>query len=89
MNKNIITELINELEEIAGVLYKDKIDEGMAMMTNVLPNLSLYVTTLESEEERQQFLDNALAPALEAMESRDAIMLADIITYEIIEVLNQ
>ena len=84
-----MTELIESLEKIADVLYKGKVNEGIAMMSSVIPELGMYIQTIESEEERQAFLGNALMPALEAMENRDAIMLADIISYEIIEVIKR
>lgn len=82
-----MTELIDSLEKIADILYKDKINEGIAMMSSVIPDLGIYVQTIETEESRQIFLNNALMPALEAMEKKDAIMLADIISYEIIEMI--
>ncbi len=73
-----------KLNEIAGVLYKGNTAKGISMISEVLGELQEAAVSMK-EDDREDFLNNALAPALEAMETRDGTLLADIITYEIME----
>ncbi len=79
---------IEKLSEIADVLYKGSTIEGMAMMTQVINNLGIIANSITDEEQQKGFLEEALVPALGAMENKDGTLLADIINYEIIEGLN-
>ena len=79
--------LVNELKGIADVLYKGETNKGFSMIGGVLPDMQ--AVSLEMDEEsRSDFLNNALSPALEAMQTKDSTLLADIITYEILERVN-
>ena len=77
-------ELKQKLTEIANTLYKGNGNEGFAMMSGVLEDLQ-NVAIAMTNEERESFLNEALSPALEAMVNHDGTLLADIITYEIVE----
>lgn len=79
---------VEKLEEIADVLYKGNTVEGMAMMTQVIDNLGIIAGNIVDEEQQKSFLNDGLIPAVGAMENNDGILLADIITYEIISTLN-
>ncbi len=79
----------NKLEEIADILYKDNVNLGMAKMNLVLPDIAVIASQITDEELQARLLNDALTPALGAMESKDGTLLADIISYELIEILDQ
>ncbi|MBQ8165919.1 MAG: hypothetical protein IJZ96_02655 [Lachnospiraceae bacterium] len=89
MDKNKISDIKSSLEEIADVLYKDDVNTGMAMMAPVIPDLIEISAQIENEEFQARLMTDALAPALEAMEEKDSTALADIISYELIAILDE
>ncbi|MBO5388815.1 MAG: hypothetical protein J6A59_11880 [Lachnospiraceae bacterium] len=78
----------SKLTAIADVLYKGDTLRGMAMMSEVIPNLATVGGMINDEELRDRYVNEGLAQALAAMESGDGTLLADIISYEIIEVID-
>ncbi|MBR3598514.1 MAG: hypothetical protein IKL53_01410 [Lachnospiraceae bacterium] len=88
VDANILTDTKKNLEVISDQLYKGDIDVGMANMLTVIPNLSIICASM-NEEQQADFIENVLKPALQSMEDRDGTMLADIISYEMMDVLNQ
>ena len=85
MDKVFLSETKNKLHNIADKLYKGNVNEGIADMGNVLPDIANIAGAVDSEELQQKLLMDVLSPALEAMENKDGALLADIITYELIE----
>ena len=75
------------LNNIANNLYKGDVKLGISKMMEVIPGLQTEAEKMD-EGQQQDFLDNALVPALQAMESEDATLLADVIVYEIMERIN-
>lgn len=86
MDKRVLMEMKTKLENITEVLYKGKVDEGIARMSEVLPDISLMAAEIKDEGVQQQLITDALTPLLEAMEDRDGTMMADIISYELIPI---
>ena len=76
--------LKDNLKEIADVLYKGDTAKGFFMMKDVLEPIQKVAVSME-EGQREEFINEALSPALAAMESADGTLLADIITYEMLE----
>lgn len=88
MEKERLAEAIEKLNAIANTIYKGEITQGMADMAGVIPTLAEVAGEL-SEEQQDAFVNDALKPALEAMEDNDGTMIADIISYEIVPMLEQ
>lgn len=88
MEKEKIVETIKILNNISNQIYKGEVLQGMAKMNSVIPSLSSALSYM-NEEQQISFMNDALMPALEAMEDRDGTMLADIISYEVVPVLEQ
>lgn len=80
-------ETIEKLQCIANTLYKGDTTTGMAMMGNVLGDLASVATKIDNEELKDRYVNDGLTQALSAMESGDGTLLADVISYEIIEVI--
>lgn len=83
---NSIDDTIERLLVIADVLYSGEAEKGIGMMSEVIPDLASMMELLD-EELRQQFISEIISPILQAMESKDAVSLADIIKYELVELL--
>lgn len=87
MDKKILDGLKKNLNDIADILYRGDTIEGIAHISNVIPDIAAIASGMPSEEARQEMIDNALAPLLDAMEQEDGTLMADIITYELIPIL--
>lgn len=87
MEKEIIENCITKLDEVAEVLYKNDVNMGLAKMNLVIPYIAMISTEITDEEVQGRLVNDVLTPALEAMESKDATLLADIITYELKPIL--
>lgn len=79
--------LKKNLEQIADVLYRGDIMDGIARISNVLPDIEEVASDMPDEESRQELIDHALEPLLEAMEQGDGTLMADIINYEFFPLL--
>lgn len=88
MGQETINNVCENLNEIADVLYKGAVKSGIAAMGLVLPDLTAIINDIQDEAIKKRLLEDALTPALQAMEESDGTMLADIITYELLEILH-
>ena len=82
---NNTDKIIEELNNISTELYNGNTNIGMAEIGLVLGEMS--ACAYELSDDKKEELTNALGSLLEAMEQQDAISMADIITYELIEIL--
>lgn len=76
------------IENIIDVLYKGEITQGIAMMSKVIPSLAIIAEKIEDEELRDRYVNDGLRQALEAMETNDGVLLSDVLSYEIIEIID-
>ena len=53
-----------------------------------MPDISMLASQLD-EDKRGEFMDDILYPLLDAMENQDNILAADIISYELLDVIDQ
>lgn len=88
MDQAILTRTKELLQDIADILYKGNTQEGIAMMSQAIPDIAVISTWISEDEVQARLVEDALSPALEAMEEKDGTMLADIITYELLDILN-
>ena len=79
-------ELKNKIEETTDLFYQQKVNEAYESFIQLLPQISVFAESLSEEEKREELL-GVLAPALEALEQKDSILLADILQYELLEIL--
>lgn len=87
MDKGLFLVTVNQLKEIADILYKGESTRGIAAIQDVIPNIAVISDDIEDEGVKDKLLNEALAPMLAAMQENDGVTLADIITYELIELL--
>lgn len=77
--------VIEELNEISELLYQENITTAYSKLAGVIPGITQSIGNVEDEELRN-LLAEKLGMALNAMENNDALLLADIIQYELVEV---
>lgn len=88
MEQNLIEETKEQLLMVADILYQGGISDGIAAMNVVIPNLALIADHIEDETVKQKLVADALTPILSAMEDEDGTLMADLITYELVELLD-
>lgn len=84
-----IENVIGDLEIISDFLYQQKPDKGyerlnitLGQIVNIVDQLYILVQEQHLEYDTQNLL-NSLTAAMEAMEAKDEVLLADILVYEI------
>lgn len=85
----MIENIIEQLEAVADILYKGDVNKGMATMGGVIPEVAMLLAKIDDEDMQVRLMNDALTPALGAMESKDGTLLADIISYELIPILEE
>lgn len=88
MNRKILEDVKIKLQETADILYKDNLDQGIASMSQAIPHIAIMAAEMNDKELQTRLIKDALRPALDAMERKDATLLADIISYELIEIVD-
>ena len=84
MEQELIQDTKETLLTIADILYQGRVSDGIAAMNGVIPNLSLIASGIQDEALQQRLITDALSP----MEEEDGTLLADLITYELVELLD-
>lgn len=87
MNQELLEEVIQELTQITDYLYQENIPLANRGLVFVLPKLEACIGGIE-EEDTQKELRDKLMEALSAMEEEDYVLLADLIQYEVLEILS-
>lgn len=88
MEQELIQDTKETLLTIADILYQGRVSDGIVAMNGVIPNLSLIASGIQDEALQQRLITDALSPILSAMEEEDGTLLADLITYELVELLD-
>ena len=89
MDKEAIVQLKEQIKNIADTLYTGETIKGIAGMGEIIPELALVATHIEDDELKERYVNDVLAPALEAMENKDGLLLADVINYELMDILEE
>ena len=87
MDKETLDSIKTRLNDIADILYQGHVIDGIAHVSDVIPDIAALAEAMPNEEARQELIDNALAPLLDAMEQEDGTLMADVISYELIPLL--
>ncbi len=80
--------LKKKLSEIADILYKGDTTLGIARMGEVLGDLATVGASITDDDMRDRYINDGLSQALSAMEAADGTLLADVISYELIEIID-
>lgn len=82
-----LNELRDKLQTVADALYQERVDVGFRNLCLIIPELEITITEIQDLELQNTAVDK-LKMALEAMESEDTLLLADIIQYELLEIFS-
>ena len=92
--KEKIEQSINEINEVVEMFYQQKTQEAYTKLDPVLGNLLAAIdAAVAYQQEHSEIeidvngLTEALKEALSAIEEKDAILMADVLKYEVIEKL--
>ena len=96
MDKNIIQDSIEEIEEITELFYQEKKDEAFGRLDKAIGNMMTVIDGLfsykaanadfELDEEK---LTNILKDAMNALQDGDVVLLADILQYDYLEYMQE
>ena len=76
------------IDKVSILYYLDREDEAGSIMQNLIVNLTAFVDNLDDEEKINEILEK-LREALKAMEDKDYVYLADLLKYEIGEIVSE
>lgn len=89
-----IAQNINEINEVVEMFYQQKTQEAYAQLDPVLGNLLGAIDAIVAYQQEHSEIEidvkgltEALKEALSAIEEKDAILMADVLKYEVIEKL--
>ncbi len=92
--KELVGQTITAIEEVVKMFYQQRTQEAYTQLDLVLGKLlSTIETVMAYQQEHTEIeididgLTDALKEALSAMEEKDAILVADVLQYEVIEKL--
>lgn len=80
--------IVNDIKKTSDLYYQSKESEGNKSMQELIANLTGFVDSVNDEAVINDILDK-LKEVLQAMEDKDYVYLADLLKYEIGEVINE
>lgn len=83
-----IKETVQILNDIVNCLLGEEESKGYNMLVEVVPKLT-EISEYFIKQEGKNVLIDGLTSVLEGLENKDKWMIADVIKYEIVEVLNK
>lgn len=93
--KNKIDHTLEGIQEVVDLLYQEKINQGyqklnmvIVQIANTIEDVFEYKNNNDVDIDEAKF-NSALQEALNAMEEKDIVLLADILQYEIMEQFNE
>ena len=84
MDQERLSQVIDILTQVSDLLYQENIEYAYKMLAIILKELEEVISMVEEETVRIEMKEKLMG-ALQAMEERDYILLADIIQYEVVE----
>lgn len=94
--KERINILIESMTEVTELFYQQKNKEGytkfsmtIELIASIVENIFLYKKDNPDIEINENEITESLRNAMQAMEEKDTVLLADILQYELIEKLNE
>lgn len=88
MEKTKVQAVIDEIGAVSELLYQENFTEGYAKLASLLREIIHMTADITDETEQAAFVA-VLQPALEAMEAKDATLLADILQYDLVAKLEE
>lgn len=96
MNKivHLASQIYKDIDNMTELLYQEKVNEGYAVLNTVVTQMDQLINNIVAyqNQTKQKIIDEvklleSVEEAFRAMESQDAVLLADIFSYDIKEQL--
>ena len=81
--------IIEEITNVKEKLYRGETIEGIASMQPLISDLTRYISEECREDGQDRILNDALIPAMHAMQEQDGTELADILQYELLPIIEE
>lgn len=84
-----------QIEEVTDNFYQQRTQEGYQALIHVIDSITEIMDIIEKNEEVSEFMDenkkllSSLQSIIEAMTNQDTVLLADILKYDVSEILNK
>lgn len=85
--ENETKDFLEELKSVADDFYQNRNNKGIKRMPEMIRSLSAFMTCLKPEEQ-QEYL-TILQGVMEAMETKNYIMLADMLVFDVGKVVER
>lgn len=86
MDQELLKNVNGNLSQVVNLLYQENLQLAYRVLAVTLPSLEQLLMSIADEDLQKELIEK-LQAALEAMEEEDSTLLADIITYELLEQL--
>lgn len=94
--KKMVLEIIGKIEQNMELFYQqknmealDEFQQVLVMMMNMVDAVFAYRDTHEEFEVDEEKIKDTLTEAMSALESKDYVMLADVIQYDFVEYVQE
>jgi|InofroStandDraft_1065614.scaffolds.fasta_scaffold25860_1 hypothetical protein len=94
--KDIVKKSVKDIEEVVELFYQQKLQEALDQFQIVIGNIMTAIDTIftfKAEHEEFEFdeikITSTLKDAMQALEDRDMVLLADILQYDYLEYMNE
>lgn len=80
-------ELLNDIQDITDAFYQNRIRAGATQLPEVIPKLAQVAEEMDTSIQSRYI--SALKNMTEAIELKNYVMIADILTFDILELLEE
>ncbi|MDD6399992.1 MAG: hypothetical protein PUG10_00100 [Lachnospiraceae bacterium] len=89
MTNTKLEEFIQELNRFADEVYEGNNVEISSFVQEIIPQIAAISELIKDDGLNNKLLNNALSPMLIGLEENDQIYIADIITFELLSILDE
>lgn len=89
MTNTKLEEFIQELNRFADEVYEGNNVEISSFVQEIIPQIAAISELIKDDSLNNKLLNNALSPMLIGLEENDQIYIADIITFELLSILDE
>lgn len=92
--EEIIRRINDKIGKVTDLFYKQKSQEGYQEFIGLIDEIYEFLNMIENMNSQEDCkaidakLRNSLIEAVEAMTNKDSVLLADILKYEVVELIN-
>lgn len=88
----MIDEIIEMIDNVSDMFYKQRESQGYDMLNQLIGKLVNLTQSLGDRAENKEYNDKliqCLSQALAALEEKDSVLLSDILSYDLVDLLKE